>query len=189
MFGRARVGNMRMSGGAKESVETVDILFHRYSRLVLGTAWRVLGNASDAEEVVQDVFLYLYRNPELFDPAKGTLKAWIVHITFCRALDRKLHSARRRFLPSTEIDAMRVREQTDLEQQLDAKLNRKYLDRALAGLSQMQRQTIECFYFQGLELREISEHLGEPLGNVRHHLYRGLKRLRNSSLLHQLRCK
>jgi RNA polymerase sigma-70 factor, ECF subfamily len=180
---------MRMSGGANESLENLDILFHRYSRLVLATAWRVLGNASDAEEVVQDVFLYLYRNPELFDPAKGTLKAWIVHITFCRALDRKLHAARRRFLPSTEMEALTIRAQNDLEQQLDAKLNRKHLDRALAGLTQMQRQTIECFYFEGLELREISEHLGEPLGNVRHHFYRGLKRLSKSSLLHQLRCK
>lgn len=177
------------SGGARDSVDNLDILFERYSRLVLGTAWRILGNSSDAEEIVQDVFLYIYRNPELFDPSKGTLKAWIVHITFCRALDRRLHSARRRFLPSTAIDSLTLSEETDIEQQLEAKLSRKYLDQALAGLSRMQRQTIESFYFEGLELREISEHLGQPLGNVRHHLYRGLKRLSKSSLLHELRCK
>jgi RNA polymerase sigma-70 factor, ECF subfamily len=178
-----------MSVCAKDSLENLDALFQRYSRLVIGIAWRVLGNASDAEEVLQDVFLYLYRNSELFDPSKGTLKAWIAHITFCRALDRKVHSARRRFLPNSEIDSLTVRQQTDLDEQLEAKLRRKHLDRALASLSRMQRATIECFYFEGLELREISEHLGEPLGNVRHHLYRGLKRLSKSSELHQLRCK
>lgn len=184
------MSNVRTSAAAAtDSIENLEVLFARYSRLVLSTAWRVLGNSSDAEEVLQDVFLYVYRHAELFDPAKGTLKAWLVHITFCRALDRKLHTARRRFLPSTEIDLLTVRGQTDVEEQLEAKLKRNYLDRALAGLSQMQRQTIECFYFEGLPLREISENLGEPLGNVRHHLYRGLKRLRKSSLLHQLRCK
>lgn len=167
----------------------IDGLFERYSRLVLGTALRVLGDASEAEEVVQEVFFYLYRKPQLFDPSKGSLKAWIVHITLCRALDRKLYLTRRRLWVRTDVDWLEVEGKTDLERELEAKLSRKHLEQALAGLTQMQRRTIESFYFEGLDLREISEHLREPLGNVRHHFYRGLKRLRNNSLLHRLRSK
>lgn len=167
----------------------IDVLFEQYSRLVLGTALRVLGDTSEAEEVVQEVFFYLYRKAELFDPSKGSLKAWIIHITICRALDRKLHLARRRLLVRNDIDWREMRGETDLEREIEARLSRKYLEKALADLTHMQRRTIEFFYFEGLDLKEISEHLREPLGNVRHHFYRGLKRLRKSSLLHRLRCK
>ena len=55
-----------------------------------------------------------------------------------------------------------------------------YLLSAFEDLTEIQRLTLELFYFQGLELREISERLNESLGNVRHHLYRGLERLRKS---------
>src|ERR1700685_2398276 len=162
----------------------LNLLFDRYSRLVLGTACRVLGNPSEAEEVVQEVFFYLYRKPELFDPSKGSLKAWIIQITLCRALDRKLYLARRPFFAGADIDSMALRGATDLEQEIDARLNRKHLERALADLTQMQRLTIEFFYFEGLDLREISKQLRQPIGNVRHHFYRGLSRLRKSDLLH-----
>jgi RNA polymerase sigma-70 factor (ECF subfamily) len=164
------------------------ILFDRYSRLVLGTAFRVLGDPSEAEEIVQDVFFYLYRRPELFDPSKGTLKAWIVQITVCRALDRKAHLARRRIFPA-DLEALKLAEQRDLETEVEAKFSRKHIEAALAGLPQMQRLTIEFFYFDGLNFKEISSRLSQPLGNVRHHFYRGLKRLRRNDVLHRLRCK
>jgi len=167
----------------------LDLLFDRYSRLVLGTACHVLGDPNEAEEVVQEVFFYLYRKPELFDPSKGSLKAWIIQITFCRALDRKLYLARRRFYASADIDSLQVRGETDLEQEIEAKLSRKHLERACAELTAMQRRTIELFYFEGLGLREIGQQLRQPLGRVRHHLYRGLERLRKSALVHRLRWK
>ncbi len=165
----------------------LDLLFDRYSRLVLSIACRILGDPSEAEEVVQEVFIYLYRKSGLFNPSKGSLKAWIIQITFCRALDRKLYLARRGFYVGEDINSLPLREEIDLEQQVDAKLSRKHLERAFAELSDMQRRTIKFFYFEGLDLREISEQLSEPLGRVRHHLYRGLERLRKSSLLHKLR--
>lgn len=166
----------------------LNALFERYSRLVLGIACRVLGDPSEAEEVAQEVFLYLYRKPELFDPAKGTLKAWIVQITLCRALDRKSYLARRRVF-AINIDSLDVPERTDLDMEIEAKLSRKHLERALADLTQMQRRTIEFFYFEGLDLKEISNQLRQPIGNVRHHFYRGLKRLRKSADLHRFRHK
>ena len=164
----------------------LDFLFDRYSRLVFGTARRVLGNPSEAEDVVQEVFLYLYRKSDCFNPAKGSLKAWIIQITFCRALDRKFYLARRGFHAGGDIDSVQLRGEVDLERQVHAKFSRKHLESALAELTEMQRRTINFFYFEDLNLKEISEVLSQPLGTVRHHLYRGLEKLRKSSRLHQL---
>jgi RNA polymerase sigma-70 factor, ECF subfamily len=168
--------------GREES--DIGVLFERYSRLVLAIAHRVLGDTSEAEEVVQEVFLYLYRKPELFDPSKGSFKAWMMQVTLCRALDRKAYLARRRS-HATDLDSVEVAQRADLDRQIEAKLNRVHLERALAGLSLMQRRTIEFFYFEGLDLREISQQLKQPIGNVRHHFYRGLNRLRKSAVLHR----
>jgi RNA polymerase sigma-70 factor, ECF subfamily len=167
----------------------LDVLFDRYYRLVLGTALRILGDPSEAEEVAQEVFFYLYRKPQVFDPSKGSLKAWIIQIAISRSLDRKSYLARRGLHIAADIGVLELSGETDLEQQIEAKLSRKHLERAFAELTERQRRTIKFYFFEGLDLREISEVLSEPLGSVRHHLYRGLKRLRKSSFLHRLRCK
>lgn len=166
----------------------LDVLFDRYSRSVLGTACRVLGDPSEAEEVVQEVFFYLYRKSELFDPSKGSVKAWISQITVSRALDRKLYLARRRFYAGADINSLELPGETDLDEEIETKLSRKQLESAFAELTAMQRRTIELFYFEGLALREIGQQLRQPLGRVRHYLYRGLERLRKSPLLGRLRC-
>ena len=165
----------------------IDLLFKRYSRLVFGIAYRVVGDSGEAEEVVQEVFFYLCRKSQLFDESKGSLKAWIVQIAYSRAVDRRLYLLRRGFYADSNITSLQLREEADLEREIDAKLTRTYLERAFSGLTDGQRRTIEFFYFDGLDLREISEQLGEPLGSVRHYLYRGLERLRKSSLLRRLR--
>jgi RNA polymerase sigma-70 factor (ECF subfamily) len=67
------------------------------------------------------------------------------------------------------------------------RLDFSHLLSAFEDLTQMQRRTLELFYFQGMELREISQRLGEPIGNVRHHFYRGLERLRKSPAVKRLR--
>jgi RNA polymerase sigma-70 factor (ECF subfamily) len=165
----------------------LDTLFENYSRLVVSLASRVLHDPDEAEEVAQEVFFYLYRKLDLFDPSKGSLKTWIVQITLCRALDRKSLLARRRLSP-VDINRLDLREQSDLETEVEARLKRKALEIALADLPAPQRRTIEFFYFEGLDLREISEQLCEPIGNVRHHFYRGIQRLRKNALLHSF-CK
>jgi RNA polymerase sigma factor (sigma-70 family) len=95
--------------------------------------------------------------------------------------------ARRGFYAGENISSLQLREETDLEQQIDSKLIREHLERAFSKLTDRQRRTIKFFYFEGLDLKEISGLLGEPLGSVRHHLYRGLEHLRKSSLLRRLR--
>jgi len=167
----------------------LNLLFERYARLVLSIALRVLGDHSEAEEVVQDAFFYVYQKASLFDPAKGTPKAWIVQIAYNRAFDRRSYLIRRGFYTGTDVAMLddTLLGTTDMEREVGAKLNREHLQRAFDELSQPQRRTIELFYFEGLELREISEKFDEPLGNVRHHFYRGLDRLRKSAVVQRLR--
>jgi RNA polymerase sigma-70 factor, ECF subfamily len=172
-----------------DDTKALDVLFRRYSRLVFGIASRIVRDYSEAEEVVQETFFYIYRKAALFDPNKGGAKAWIVQITFSRALDRKAHLSRRGFYDGTEIESLddTLVGKADVEREIGAKLDLAYLQKAFEDLTQMQRRTLELFYFEGFELKEISERLHEPFGNVRHHFYRGLERLRKSPSVQRLR--
>ena len=167
-------------------------LFDRYSRLVLSIAARILRDHGEAEDVVQDTFIYVYLKASLFDPTKGTVKGWIARIALHRALDRKSYLGRRSFYSNgTEAKSLcdTLMSDANLEQEFGAKLNRVQLEKAFEELPIMQRRTLELFYFEGLELREITEELAESFGNVRHHFYRGLERLRKSAFVQTLREK
>jgi len=167
----------------------LEILFERYSRLVLSIARGIVRDTGEAEDVVQEAFFYLYKKATLFDGSKGSVKNWILQIALHRALDKRAHLARRGFYAGTEISSLEdnLLGETDLDREIGAKLNRVQLERAFEQLPELQRVTLELFYFEGLGLREISEKLHEPLGNSRHHFYRGLERLRKSTFVQQLR--
>ena len=169
----------------------LDLLFHRYSRLVLHIAVRILHDYGEGEEVVQETFFQVFQNAKFFDSSRGTGKTWIVQIAFHRALDRKSFLARRGFYLSENISSLgeTLLGETDLDREVGAKLNRAKLEKAFDELPEMQRRTLESFYFDGLRLKEISEKLNEPLGNVRHHFYRGLERLRKSAFVQRLQEK
>lgn len=180
-----------MSRLCRNDASAIELLFARYSRLVLGIALRVLHDRGEAEEVVQDAFFSVFQSARLFEPSKGTAKAWIVQIAFHRALDRKSFLDRRGFYLGTDVECLdyTLFEKADLDREIEAKLLRVQIDKAFEELPEVQRRTLELFYFEGLELREISEKLNEPLGNVRHHFYRGLERLRKSTFIQALREK
>jgi len=167
----------------------LEILFDRYSRLAFSIARGVIHDSGEAEDVVQEAFFYLYKKSLLFDGSKSSVKSWILQIALHRALDRKSHLARRGFYVGTDIGSLddTLLGDTDLDREIGAKLNRAQLEKAFMELPEMQRLTLELFYFEGLNLREISEKLNEPLGNTRHHFYRGLERLRKSAFVQKLR--
>jgi RNA polymerase sigma-70 factor (ECF subfamily) len=156
---------------------------------VLGIALRILNDRNEAEDVVQEVFFSLYQKAILYDPAKGTAKGWIVQVAFSRARDRRAHLGRRGFYSGTDIESLddTLVGQTDVEHEVGVRLDFSQLQCAFEDLTIVQRKTLELFYFEGLDLREISERLREPFGNVRHHFYRGLERLRKSPAVKRLR--
>jgi RNA polymerase sigma-70 factor (ECF subfamily) len=178
-----------MAGLQARDANALEALFGRYSRLVNSIAFRILHDYSEAEEVVQEAFLYIYQQSNVFNPGKGGAKAWIVQVAYSRALDRRAYLSRRGFYGGTEIDSLgdTLVGKTDVEREIGARINFAHLHRAFEDLTEMQRRTIELFYFEGMELREISERLHEPFGNVRHHFYRGLERLRKSPSVQRLR--
>jgi RNA polymerase sigma-70 factor (ECF subfamily) len=169
--------------------DALEILFDRYARLVFRIARGVIRDSGEAEDVVQEAFFHLYKKSSLFDGSKGTAKNWILQIALHRALDRKAHLARRGFYFGTDIGALgdTLLGSTDLDREIGSKLDRVQLLKAFGQLPDIQRRTLELFYFDGLDLREISEQLNEPLGNTRHHFYRGLERLRKSAFIQKLR--
>jgi RNA polymerase sigma-70 factor (ECF subfamily) len=168
--------------------KALETLFARHSRLVFGIAYRIVNNYSEAEEVVQESFFYVFQKASLFDATKGSAKGWIVQVAFSRARDRKAHLARRGFYAGTDIDALHdtLVGLGDVEREIGIQLDLSVLRSAFEDLSPVQKKTLELFYFEGLELREISERLKEPFGNVRHHFYRGLEKLRKSPAVKRL---
>ena len=171
--------------------EALDTLFSRYSKMVYGIALRILKDTGEAEEVVQECFLYFYRKAFSFEPSRGTAKVWIVQVAYSRARDRRAHLSRRGFYMHTDIESLgtdvTLIQRSDVEQEISAKLDFDRLQFAFEDLTQIQRETLQLFYFEGMGLKEISEVVHEPLGNVRHHFYRGLERLRKSAVAKSLR--
>jgi len=167
----------------------LEILFDRYARLVFRIALGVVRDRGEAEDVVQECFFHLYRKCFLYDAAKGAVKNWVLQIALHRALDRRAHLARRGFYVGTDTGSLgdTLLGETDLDREIGAKLNRIQLEKAFGELPETQRVTLELFYFEGLDLREISRKLDQPLGNTRHYFYRGLERLRKSAFVQRLR--
>jgi RNA polymerase sigma-70 factor (ECF subfamily) len=175
----------------EEDSDALHELFNRHSRLVYGIALRILHDVGEAEELVQECFLYVYRKSLTFEPSRGSVKVWIIQVAYSRARDRKAHLSRRGFYLRTDIGSGGLEgtlvENADVEQEIAARVDFDRLQCAFDALTTEQYETLKLFYFDGMELREISERLHEPLGNVRHHFYRGLERLRNSAAVERLR--
>jgi RNA polymerase sigma-70 factor, ECF subfamily len=164
-------------------------LFRRYSRLVFSIGFRVLQDAGEAEEIVQDVFLYLFERAAQFDPARGAAKTWVAQIAHSRSLDRRNFLQRRQFYAGTDIADFTdtLAGAHDVERQVMSRWNLSQLQVALRDLPEKQRRTLELFFFDGLELKEIARQMGETHENVRHHYYRGLQKLRKNGIVNPLK--
>jgi RNA polymerase sigma-70 factor (ECF subfamily) len=161
--------------------EALGVLFVRYRRLVLSISLRTLRDEGEAEDIAQDVFLEISKKAKIFDPARGSVKMWILQHAYSRSLDRRRYLALRGLNGHcSDGNCNHLPEQTVSPYALDGltlEERGSSIRKALEGLLPRQKQVIELAYFQGFEMKEIAEQLDETLGNVRHHYYRGLKRL------------
>lgn len=165
-----------VAGGSRDALGT---LFRRHGRAVRQVAWRILRDESEAEDLRQEVFLYLSERAKLFDGQKSSASSWIIQITYHRAIDRKRFLVHRQHYKAAALDDERVdasapQFSTD---QIDGKA---ILDKMRDELSPEQLQTLELHFFEGYSFREIAERKGQTLGNIRHHYYRALDRLRSN---------
>jgi len=164
-------------------------LLERHARLVLGIGFRILRDAGEAQELVQDVFLHAYRKCRLFDPQRGTFRAWLIRITGRRAFDRREYLNLRRFYDDRNLDDFVdvFQATTNLEYQAELSRCEAALQQAFESLSEKQRTTLKLYFFEGYTLREISERMSESLSNVRHYYYRALEHLKASTELDRLK--
>lgn len=163
-----------VSNGSKEAL---GLLFRRYRRTVLNVAKRILRDESEAEDLCQEVFLLLFQKAKLFDPNKGKASSWIVQIAYHRAVNRRHYLAYRQHYQPSELDVEQVGT-SGPKLLFDGIEAQALLDRVRSQLSSDQRQTLELFFFEGYSLREIAEKTKQSHGQVRHHYYRALERLR-----------
>ncbi len=155
------------------------VLFDRYHKLVFGVALKIVCDPGEAEEVVQTVFLDIFRALANFDQRRGTLRVWLLQYAYGRALNRKRHLAAHHFYNSVSLEACVVEPSSNLKTADIAEAS-LLMEELLASVSPRRRTVIELTYFEGLTADEISERLGLPVGIVRHELYRGLAKLRRS---------
>jgi RNA polymerase sigma-70 factor (ECF subfamily) len=162
--------------------EALGLLFHRYARLVWSISERILRSKEEADDLLQEVFLLIQRKASIFDSSKGGARPLIVHMTYQRALTRRRYLSARHFHASerAEQDASKLiaPDALSYDESIEAHFGREGLGRALAELSEVQRETLRLFFFEGYTLEEIAVQLGQSAGNVKHHYYRGLDKLR-----------
>jgi RNA polymerase sigma-70 factor (ECF subfamily) len=160
------------------SKDALTLLFRRHRRAVFNVAWRILRDASEAEDLCQEVFLFLFQKAKLFDASKGTASSWIIQITYHRAINRKQYLTFRRHYDAQELTEEHLGADRG-RLVIDEIVARTLLNRIREQLSSEQQQTLELHFFEGYSLREIADKTGQALGNVRHQYYRGLERLRS----------
>jgi RNA polymerase sigma-70 factor, ECF subfamily len=169
----------RTAGGDQEALGH---LFNRYARLVRSIAGRILRDTAEAEDLTQDLFLFIHRKCVIFDSSKSSARSWIVQMVYHRAIERRRYLTTRHFYAREEIQRGAERvvgiPATERDYCADEVFGRNGLEKVLEALSEDQRETLRLHFFEGHTLMEISTKLGQPLGNVRHHYYRALDKLR-----------
>jgi RNA polymerase sigma-70 factor, ECF subfamily len=150
-------------------------LYDRYSQVVYSVALRVLGDTTQAEDILQEIFMQIWRNPQTFDSSRGSLAAWLSVIARHRAID---HLRRRR--PETDIEEVIISADTNLDQIAEKNLTLNRVRSAVETLPPEQRKPLEMAFFEGLTHVEIAAKTGEPLGTIKTRIRSALITLRKA---------
>jgi RNA polymerase sigma-70 factor (ECF subfamily) len=155
------------------------LLYDRYGKPAYSLAYRVVKDGAEAEDVVQEAFLNVWRMANSFDRYRGSARSWLLSIVHHKAIDT---CRRRRGQPARELSLEfgRFLEGTqDIWQEVVNNLDREAIQKALAKLPQEQQQAIELAYFAGYTQQEIAELLQIPLGTVKGRIRIGMEKLRH----------
>ncbi len=155
--------------------------YQTYAPRAFSAAFRVLGDAAAAEDVVQDVFVTIWRNPDKFDPGRGSLAGYLAMMARSRAVDRM----RSRQARDSAVDRLGRRDERDAvsESPADAVLRRDEGNRALRAVAQLpeaQREAVLLAFGRGLSAAELSDASGVPLGTAKSRLRLGLQKAREN---------
>ena len=160
--------------------DALAVLFDRYHRLVLAIAVRILKDRSDAEDLVQAVFLEIFQHSAQFDEVKGSTKMWILQYAYHRSFNRRKQLARRE-VHELSLESIHAEQTPSTYQpiQVGHLESAQEVREALGRLKKVQRKTLELAFYEGLTMSEIAEITGTTFDSVRHHYYRGLEKVRS----------
>jgi RNA polymerase sigma-70 factor (ECF subfamily) len=150
-------------------------LYDRYAGLLMALALRIVRDRREAEDLLHDVFLEVWRSAGDYDPVRGRVRTWLAIRMRSRALDRQ-KSAR----ISRNVGDDSVIERMVAEQVTDAGPDHARVRTALTGLPVEQRQVVELAYFEGLSCTEISDRMSVPVGTVKSRMAAAMGKLRSS---------
>jgi RNA polymerase sigma-70 factor (ECF subfamily) len=156
-------------------------LFGRYAAVAHALAFRLVRQAQVAEEIVQEAFLAVWRNPERYDGARGSVRSWLMGTVHHRAVDavRREQAQRRRAEQASGLGPGIVEDPIDdVLAAIDLPRERKLVRSALGELPEEQREVIQRMYFEGLSQSQIAERTGLPLGTVKSRTLLAMRRLR-----------
>ena len=150
-----------ISAIANHDEEALSLLFHRYARFVRGVALRVLRDAAEAEDLLQDVFVLIHRLSGTFDTVKTSAQFWILQMTYRRAISRRRYLNSRRFYAQVELDeeAMPAADLRSVHSDgsIDQRLAELDLQKMFGALSEDQQKTLRLHFIEGYTLDEIAQ--------------------------------
>ena len=156
-------------------------LFGRYAAVAHALAFRLVRQAQVAEEIVQEAFLAVWRNPDRYDAARGSVRSWLMGTVHHRAVDavRREQAQRRRAEQAAGLGPGIVEDPVDdVLAAIDLPRERRLVRSALGQLPEEQRDVIQRMYFDGLSQSQIAERTGLPLGTVKSRTLLAMRRLR-----------
>jgi RNA polymerase sigma-70 factor (ECF subfamily) len=159
----------------EKDADAMTTLFDRYGGMVYSIALRVLHDPGGAEDLLQEIFLLLWKRPESFVSGRGSLGAWLLVVTRNRAIDVLRHRR-----PTEQVEECRLSSRFNLAAEVEREEAIQKIATALAILPVEQRTALELAYFEGLSQTEIARRTGEPLGTVKTRIRLGLMRLRKA---------
>lgn len=167
-----------MREAARGQVEAISRIYDRFASLLMTMAEKILTDRAMAEDLVHDVFLEVWRHAASYDPARGTVRTWILVRLRSRALDRLRSAKSRREVAGDEAESPHAVAVAEEHEDPTLEPDRKAVRVALAELPGEQREVLELAYFHGLTSSEIAERMGSPLGTVKSRTAAALAKLR-----------
>lgn len=157
-------------------------LFRKFAVLMRNVSARILRDEAEADDLVQEVFLFIYREAKVYDSTKSSGRSWIIQMTYRRAISRWRYLNARGHYKNADLDPSFIAGHDGItplyDSSIEALFGRGGLKKVMDELTADQHETLKLHFYEGYTLAEVAQKLGQSIGNVRHHYYRGLEKLR-----------
>ena len=168
---------------ARGAQEALAVLFRRYAGHIRNIGWRILRDAGEADDLVQEVFLYVFRKGRLYDPSKGPARSWLMQVAYTQAFLRRRTLTSHGFYTPAVTDRPAETEPSLVQvvhpdYTVEGFFGRNGWKKVWDSLTEYQRETLRLRFYEGCTFAEIAEKLGQSYVNIRHHYYRGLEKFR-----------